>query len=133
MLDQLELEKEGEWLDMWELRAHLSSLSHKGALRWLKKNVPPEYLGKRGNRRIVHIEGLRKGLEKCVWRPGSQPKGFQGCPGRKPPNVQCRDSHGRFVSHRSPSTPRPPKEGGWKCSRRNRYLVPPSNQGGQDE
>ncbi len=130
LLDNLiQLQKDEEWLTVFEVRGHLR-LSHVGALRWIRKHVPPEYLGKRGNRLIVHIEGLRAGLDKCVWRPKS-PAGYQGHPGRLPINVNHRDSRGRFVSHRPPSTPRPPKERGWKSSRRNKYLVSdaPSNSG----
>ncbi len=126
LLDNLiQLQKDEEWLTVFEVRGHLR-LSHNAALRWIRMHVPLEYRGKRGNRRIVHVDGLRAGLEKCVWRPNS-PAGYQGHPGRLPVNVNCRDSRGRFVSHR-PASEKRPKEGGWKCSRRNRYLVPPSNQ-----
>ncbi len=124
-------EDEG-WLTMWEVRAHLR-LSHNAALRWIRMHVPLEYRGKRGNHRLVHIKGLKAGLDKCVWRPKS-PKGYQGHPGRKPPNVNCRDSRGRFVSHR-PASEKRPKEGGWKSSRRNKYLISdaPIKSGVQDE
>jgi len=133
LLDNLiQLQKDEEWLTVFEVRGHLR-LSHVGALRWIRKHVPPEYLRKRGNRRLVHIEGLKAGLDKCVWRPKS-PKGYQGHPGRKPPNVNCRDSRGRFVSHR-PASEKRPKEGGWKSSRRNKYLISdaPIKSGVQDE
>ena len=133
LLDNLiQLQEDEGWLTMWEVRAHLR-LSRVGALRWIRKHVPPEYLGKRGNHRLVHIKGLKAGLDKCVWRPKS-PKGYQGHPGRKPPNVNCRDSRGRFVSHR-PASEKRPKEGGWKSSRRNKYLISdaPIKSGVQDE
>ena len=124
-------EDEG-WLTVFEVRGHLR-LSHNAALRWIRMHVPSEYRGKRGNHRLVHIKGLKAGLDKCVWRPKS-PKGYQGHPGRKPPNVNCRDSRGRFVSHR-PASEKRPKEGGWKSSRRNKYLISdaPIKSGVQDE
>jgi len=133
LLDNLiQLQKDEEWLTVFEVRGHLR-LSHVGALRWIRIYVPPEYRGKRGNRRIVHVDGLRAGLEKCVWRPNS-PAGYQGHPGRLPVNVNCRDSRGRFVSHR-PASEKPPRQQGWKSSRRNKYLISdaPIKSGVQDE
>ncbi len=120
------------WMTVWDVRA-LLQLSHIACLRWIHKYVPPDQISKEGNRLIVHIDGLKAGLDKCVWRPNS-PAGYQGHPGRLPVNVNCRDSRGRFVSHR-PASEKRPKEGGWKSSRRNKYLISdaPIKSGVQDE
>jgi len=118
------------WLTVWEVQAQLQ-LSYQGTLRWIRKHVPPEYKGKRGYHRIVHIDGLKVGLEKCVWRSQS-PRGYQGHPGRLPVNVNCRDSNGRFISHRPPGTPRPPRaKKGMDSSRRRKYLTPEDSPGSQ--
>ena len=118
------------WLTVWEVQAQLC-LSYEGTLRWIRKHVPPEHKGKRGNRRIVHRHGLSVGVEKCKWRSQS-PRGYQGHPGRLPINVACRDSNGRFVSHRPPGTPRPPRaKRGMDSSRRRKYLTPEDSPGSQ--
>ncbi len=58
LLDNLiQLQKDEEWLTVFEVRAHLQ-LSHMGALRWIRKHVPHEFLEMRGNHRRVHIKGL---------------------------------------------------------------------------
>jgi len=127
MVDQLQvLHIKGEWLTVLDAMGILS-LSRVAARRWLLKYVPREFKKKRGNRRMVHVDGLRAGLEKCVWRP-LQPKGYQGVPGKLPVNVNCRDAKGRFVSHRPPGAPPRPPRRGWHSPRRKRYL-----SGGGDE
>lgn len=130
LLDNLIPPQKDEWLLVIEVQAHLR-LGYEGALRWIRNYVPQEYKKMRGNYRAVHIEGLKLGLEKCIVRPNEQQKGYQGHPGRLPVNVHCRDSHGRFVSHRPPGTPRRPVRKGIDSSRRRKYLV--SDQPSQDD
>ncbi len=117
------------WLTVWEVMAHIQ-LSYSGTMRWILRYVPAELKKKKGNRRIVHIDGLKVGLEKCEWRSQS-PRGYQGHPVRLPPNVNCRDSNGRFISHRPPGTPRPPRAKGMDSSRRRKYLTPEDSPGSQ--
>ncbi len=121
------------WLTVWEVQAQLQ-LSYQGTLRWIRIHVPPEHKSKRGYHRIVHIDGVRVGVEKCEWRSQS-PVGYQGHPGRLPVNVRCRDWRGRFISHRPPGTPRPLRaKKGMDSSRRRKYLTPDAPSGKvQDE
>ena len=125
MVDQLQgPHLEGEWLTVLDVMGILS-LGRKAAWRWLLKYVPPEYKKRRGNRLIVHIDGLKVGLERCVWRPTNQPKGYQGVPGKLPVNVNCRCPKGKFISHLTPEERRARdsrKRKGMRYTRRNKYL-----------
>ncbi len=117
-------ETEREWLDVMKIQA-VTRLSYKAALRWVHRYVPPHLIEKRGHRLVVHITGLNIALDKNVWRPKAR-KGYQGHPGRKPVNVNCRDELGRFVSHRPPGE-RPPARKRippWTRDRRARYMTP---------
>ena len=126
-----------EWLTVMQIQAQIR-LGYKATLRWIYRYVPAETIGKRGRRLVVHITGLNAALTKCTWHPSSvYRKGYQGCLGRKPVNVNCRDALGKFVSHRLPGSDRPaaPKKvPPWiqdrrdRQTRRERYVTESTSQ-----
>lgn len=131
MFDRLQVDK--EWLDVMQVQARIR-LGYAATLRWIRRFVPPEKIGKRGYRLVVHITGLNIALDRNVWRPKAR-AGYQGHAGRKPVNVNCRDEWGRFVSHRPPGE-RPPARKRtplWKQDRRARYMTDHHSRGGIDE
>ena len=93
-------------LSILELRG-LLRLRAKECRGWVERFVPDEAIRREGCYLYIATWGLNHALAHCVWQPRS-PKGYQGCPGRIPVNVNHRDSLGRFVSHRA--GPRPPKK-----------------------
>ncbi len=87
----------------------LLRLPRKSARVWIRRHVPPEATHRDGRQLFVSLSGLNHGLVKCTWRPDlHQPRGFQGNPKRRPPNLSNRDCKGRFISHRADR--RPPKQ-----------------------
>ncbi len=92
-------------LSILELRGILR-LSAKEARNWVRRHCPQEAVRREGSYVYIALWGLNAGLTRCKWQPRS-PKGYQGCPGRIPVNVNHRDSRGRFLSQRA--GPRPPK------------------------
>jgi len=105
-------------LSILELRGILR-LSAKEARNWVRRHCPQEAVRREGRHLYLALWGLNAGLAHCVWQPRS-PKGYQGCPGRIPPNVHFRDALGRFTSHRTDR--RPPKRQGFTHPERRRYL-----------
>ncbi len=93
-------------LDVWTI-AGLLHVRIKAARDWIRAHVPAEAIRREGGRLYVSRWGVNAGLSRCTWYPRN-PKGYQGHVGRKPPNVRCRDSKGRFISHRA--GPRPSKQ-----------------------
>ncbi len=99
------MSEQSDELTIWEV-AGLLRLRVKAARNWVRRHVPEEAIQRQGNKVLVAQWGINAALKRCTWRPRS-PRGFQGCPGRVPPNVGCRDELGRFCSHHS--GPPPPK------------------------
>jgi len=106
-------------LSTLELRGILR-LSAKEARNWVRRHVPAEAIKHEGRHMYVALWGLNAGLTRCKWQPRS-PKGYQGCPGRTPPNLHFRDDLGRFVSHR-PGHPSTPKRQEYTAPQRRRYI-----------
>ncbi len=92
-------------LSILELRG-LLRLRAKETYVWLTRHCPAEAIRRQGRCLYIATWGVNAALARCKWQPRS-PKGYQGCPGRVPLNVHCRDDLGRFVSHRV--SPRPPR------------------------
>ncbi len=105
-------------LSILELRGILR-LSAKEARNWVRRHCSQEAVRREGRHLYLALWGLNAGLARCMWQPRS-PKGYQGCPGRVPLNIHCRDDLGRFTSHRS--SPPPPKRKGFIHPARRRYL-----------
>ena len=107
-------------LTILELRGRLR-LRGKEAYAWVRRHVPAEAIRREGSYLYIALWGVNAGLSECVWRPDlHQPRGYQGCPGRLPVNVNHRDSLGHFVSHRTDR--RPPRRKGFVHPQRRRYL-----------
>jgi len=105
-------------LSILELRG-LLRLRAKECHNWVRRHVPAEAIKHEGRHMYVALWGLNAGLAHCVWQPRS-PKGYQGCPGRIPVNVNHRDSRGRFLSPRAGA--RPPKRQEFTHPQRRRYI-----------
>jgi len=105
-------------LSILELRGILR-LSAKEARNWVRRHCPQEAVRREGRHLYLALWGLNAGLTRCKWTLRS-PKGFQGCPGRTPPNLHFRDDLGRFVSNR-PGQP-PPSKAKFVHPKRRRYL-----------
>jgi len=105
-------------LSIVELRG-LLRLRAKECYLWLKRHCPQEAIRRQGRCLYIAVWGVNYGLTRCKWQPRS-PKGFQGCPGRTPPNLHFRDDLGRFVSHRTDR--RPPKRQEYTAPQRRRYI-----------
>ena len=115
-----QMHNEVGWLSILELRG-LLRLSPKACRNWVKRHVPAEAIQRQGRSLRIAGWGINAALSECVWQPHlHQPRGFQGHPGRIPPNVHCRDDLGRFSSHRS--HPRPPRRKGFVHPTRRRYI-----------
>jgi len=107
-------------LSILELRG-LLKLRAEECYGWVARFVPDEAIRHQGRCLYVATWGLNAALARCVWRPHlHQPRGYQGHPGRIPPNVHCRDDLGRFTSDRS--SPRPPRRKGFVHPTRRRYI-----------
>ncbi len=107
-------------LSILELRGMLR-LRAKECRNWVKRHCPQEAIRREGRCLYVATWGVNYGLARCVWRPDlHQPRGYQGDVGRIPPNVNHRDSLGRFTSNRS--SPPPPRQKRFVHPRRPPYL-----------
>ncbi len=108
-------------LSILELRG-LLKLRAKECRNWVRRHVPAEAIRREGSYLYIALWGVNAGLSECVWRPDlHQPRGYQGCPGRLPVNVNHRDSLGRFISQRA--GPRLPKHREFTHPARRRYLA----------
>ncbi len=105
-------------LTMWEV-AGLLRLPLRMARRWCLRKVPSEAIRRQGRHVYVRTWGIREGLRRSTWQPKPR-KGYQYRPGRRPINADCRDAHGKFVSHRQDG--HPPKRKGFIHPARRRYL-----------
>ena len=111
---------EPDELSILEVRG-LLRLRAKECRNWVRRHVPAEAIKHEERHVYVAMWGLNAALARCVWRPDlHQPRGFQGHVGHVAPNVNHRDSLGRFTSRRS--SPRPPKRKGFIHPARRRYL-----------
>ncbi len=106
-------------LSILELRGILR-LRAKECRNWVKRHCPQQAIRRDGNYLYVATWGVNAALARCLWEPRS-PKGYQGHPGRIPPNINHRDDLGRFVSHR-PGHPSTPKRQEFTHPERRRYL-----------